>query len=492
MGWFRKLVRYGKRALSRETPFRYNFNQVSRDKWNPYLTPPTAQTRDNYERLVARCRDIADNDSYGAGIVTTFQESVITENGIQVQNISDRPGLSDVVDMAWMEFCKSQQSSLSESMNMIEMQRQCLNAFLSDGEVFIRKHFTASGFKFEMIDPARVPYGLLTRANKGQRYINGMLVQSGTNKVLGYRVNDIGMDTYRLGASINENIGELVAADEIIHVAMNKRIGQFRGVPLLKAVAGRIFKISEYENAVLENATSAAKKYGFFKWSDEAESPPDIDLKFQPSQAESGSFHELPQGLDVETWESQFPTDQLGEFTRAILLATARAIGVSYPTLSGDLQSVNYASIRQAVLSERTVWTTLQSFIFVKIIYPIYKDYFTDLLGRGMLSVRGRTLGLDMLDEVCKVETASVQFAEIDPKNENTVETARIQNLLLAPSEIIRQRGGDPQQIWKQIADDINDMLEAGIPQEFVHDLYLRSPQTVVELLDGGNNATTN
>ena len=63
-----------------------------------------------------------------------------------------------------------------------------------------------------------------------------------------------------------------------------------RGVPLLKSVAGRIYKISQYENAVLENATSSAKKYGFFKWDKDAEAPPDLELSFQPSKEKKRKF----------------------------------------------------------------------------------------------------------------------------------------------------------------------------------------------------------
>ena len=56
--------------------------------------------------------------------------------------------------------------------------------------------------------------------------------------------------------------------------------------------------------------------------------------------------------MNVESWQSQFPDDELGSFIRAILLAVSRAIGVSYPTLSGDIvKHVNYASIRDSVPS---------------------------------------------------------------------------------------------------------------------------------------------
>ena len=71
--------------------------------------------------------------------------------------------------------------------------------------------------------------------------------------------------------------------------------------------------------------------------------------------------------------------------------------------------------------------------MFLELVFPIYKAFFTDLLGRGGLLLRGTPIGLDRLDEVCKVAIASVQYSEVDPKNENAVETSRIQNLLLSP-----------------------------------------------------------
>ena len=65
MGLLKKLFRFGNKA---RRSLNFNFNQVGSD-WNPQLLPPDAQIRDTHERLIARCRNIADDDSYGAGIV---------------------------------------------------------------------------------------------------------------------------------------------------------------------------------------------------------------------------------------------------------------------------------------------------------------------------------------------------------------------------------------------------------------------------------------
>ena len=104
---------------------------------------------------------------------------------------------------------------------------------------------------------------------------------------------------------------------------------------------------------------------------------------------------------------SEFPDGELGDFIRAILLAVSKSIGVSYPTLSGDLSSVNYASIRQAVLAERQAWGNLAMFLFTEMVFPIYEAFFMDLLGRGKLMVGGRTLSLMDMPEVMNIDTAS-------------------------------------------------------------------------------------
>ena len=461
-----------------------NFNQVSEEDWNPLLRPPDSQTRYNSERWVARCRSISEDDSYGFGIVTTFHENVVTSKGIQIQNASDDQEFAQVIDAAWRGYSESKDASLSGKLNLIAMQKQAVTALLSDGELFLRKHFTKDGFQFELIDPVRIPYALLTRARGGTRYRNGILVDDATGKVLAYKVDDVGSDNYRLGATISEGRGHLVPADEMLHVAIKRRIDQSRGTPLLRAVAGRLWKISSYENAVIENAASAAQKWGFFKWDKDSESPPDLKLEFKPSKTKSGSFIELPSGLDVDSYSSQFPDGELGDFIRAILLSVSKSIGVSYPTLSGDLTSVNYASIRQAVLAERQAWGNLAMFLLMELILPIYEAFFMDLLAAGKLMVGRRTLSLMDMPAVMNIETASVMYPEIDPKAEHGVETGRIQNLLLSPSAAIRSRGGDPEMVWKDCAKDIKAMQEAGIPEEYIHNLFLKQTFAIESLAD--------
>ena len=78
--------------------------------------------------------------------------------------------------MAWRGYSESKEASLAGNLNLIEMQKQAVTALLSDGELFIRKHFTKDGFQFELIDPVRIPYALLTRARVGRGIGTGFLL----------------------------------------------------------------------------------------------------------------------------------------------------------------------------------------------------------------------------------------------------------------------------------------------------------------------------
>ena len=478
--WFGKKKSAVRSFLSSFT----NFNSVSPEKWNPRLRPPDIIVQEQHERVVSECRDVLHNDSYGAGIGATFIENVLTSRGISIQNASDDQEFAKAVDAAWRKYSESKDVSMSGTLDLVQMQKQALLSLLSDGEIFVRKHMTPDGFKVSLLDPARIPFTLLTRSKSGRRYRNGILVDDATGRVLGYRVDDQSLESYRLSETSNVTRGELISADEILHIALKKRVDAMRGVPLLQPVAGRIWKISEYESSVLDNAVSSVAKYGFLKWSADAVAAPDLDVNLKPSKDKSGSWFELPPGLDVDSYQSAFPDGELAPFVRAILLAVSRALGVSYPVISGDISAVNYAAIRGSSLAERQVWGNLALFLLDEMLLPIYAAFFMDLLGRGELMVGGRTLTLFDLPEILNVETASVIYPEIDPKAEHSVETGRIQHLLLSPSAAIRSRGQDPDLVWMQVAQDIKDMQEAGIPSEYIHNLFLKQTFAIESLED--------
>ena len=60
------------------------------------------------------------------------------------------------------------------------------------------------------------------------------------------------------------------------------------------------------------------------------------------------------------------------------------------------------------------------------------------------------------------------RWAWIDPRADIDAAIAAKNQMLLSPSQIIREQGRDPSDVWAEIAADIEQMREAGIPDDFI------------------------
>jgi capsid protein len=75
----------------------------------------------------------------------------------------------------------------------------------------------------------------------------------------------------------------------------------------------------------------------------------------QPTQmdAEPLLIQELLPGQEFAEFNPTHPTTAYKDFMKAVLRSIARGLGMAYTTLTGDLEAVNYSSIRAGLLSER-------------------------------------------------------------------------------------------------------------------------------------------
>ena len=88
--------------------------------------------------------------------------------------------------------------------------------------------------------------------------------------------------------------------------------------------------------------------------------------------AEPASFHQLPAGVTFETFNPTFPSNEFESFHKSVLKGIASGLGVSYTSLSNDLEATSYSSIRQGALEERDAYRSMQSFIIEHMVRPIY------------------------------------------------------------------------------------------------------------------------
>jgi len=185
-----------------------------------------------------------------------------------------------------------------------------------------------------------------------------------------------------VNSNFTNNIRIAIPADEIIHIFERERPGQWRGVPMLAAVLLNIYEMDELVDATLQRQKAAqaiswiisntnmanALVTGTVRNSDD---PNDIDSttgkRKKIIQGSAGSVVYLNRGETITTSS----IDDIGA-NLPILLADewskiASALGLAYHQLTGDLDKVNFSSIRAGLNELRVRVEIVQEHLFINL-----------------------------------------------------------------------------------------------------------------------------
>lgn len=448
-------------------------------KWQTYSTPARLFIARNQRKLVARSRDIIMNNDYGRAFLRMVVQNVVGENGIRFQaSARTKDGtldteVNEAVEKAWLDWSTEMYCDLAEEETFVDIQQSLVTSLCTDGEFFTRIHHDESSkykMRLQVLDPQRCS-PVETRKfqnDKKENLCNGILLDRATGKPVAYLFgNEHTNDNYYDDSTHRYN---RIPASEIIHGFLRERVGQKRGLPIIHTALNRTHNLDQYEGAALLSARVGAAKAGFLEWNDEI--PPDVDgLDGMEMSSDPFSFTELAPGLKISTWDPTYPNEQYDTFVRSMLRAISTGMGVSYHDLANDLTDVNYSSIRQGALDVRENWKVMQQWFIRRFCRPTYRIWLPQQLRNGSIKTsKGKTLTLMDLEKCLEVTWTGRRWDWIDPKSEAIANVEQIRHFLVSPSQVIRDLGRDPQEVWRQIAQDIESMKKAGIPEELILD----------------------
>ena len=198
----------------------------------------------------------------------------------------------------------------------------------------------------------------------------------------------------------------------------------------------------------------------------------------------------LPDGAELKDWQPQFPSGDFAVFNKAMLRGIAAGFGVLYNNLANDLEHVNFSSIRQGTLDEREHWKEMQQWLIESLIEPVFGAWLPRALLAGRITVKGRPLKAERLARYAAVSWQPRRWAWIDPRADIEAAVAAKNQMLLSPSQIIREQGRDPSDVWAEIAADIEQMRMAGIPDEFIKAAILDKNLQATVMAEAAKNQT--
>ena len=441
--------------------------------WDSSPTPADTWIKAQLRTLRARSRERVRNDSYAKRFKGMVQTNVVGPNGFALQarsQYNDGRGsdkaANDAIEKAWRKW-GDEHSDVSGRIDWLEQQNLVAGTLVEDGEILIRLVPEGEfGMTLQLLDPELldVLYNVYPLRNDGS-YIRMGIEFNKWGKPLAYYIDDSyrGVDSFY--ASTTNKHYQRIPADQIIHLFLTERVGQSRGVPWMVTPMESMQMLDGYLEAALVNARQGASNAGFFTSEDGEGYTGDKENEdgSLTMEVEPGIMRQLPAGVKFEPYDPTYPESELQHFSQFMLRRIACGLGVSYVGLSGDLRAVNYSSARVGLLDERDVWKALQSWLVRKFHSKVYRRWLISALINEKIKLGSSALSPHQFDKYTEVFWQGRRWAWVDPLKDSKANIANIDKGLMTPSEAIRERGRDPDEVWDEYARDKEKLDSLGL-----------------------------
>lgn len=430
---------------------------------------PDAEIRFALKTLRNRCRDLERNNEYARRYIHLLKTNVVGDRGVTMQvkakntdGSFDRIGNTQI-EREFAAWSRLGNCTVDGKMSFSDAQKFFIQSLCRDGEVLIRKVVYPNkwGFAVEFLEPE------LLDELKNEVLPNGDQIRMGVEidkyyRPIAYHLLTNHPGDYQLYPQTRKTVR--VTADKIIHVFLPERAQQTRGVPIMSTAIMSLKMLHGYREAELVAARTAAAKMGFFVSASGNDFPADDKEDFTPiMNAEPGTFHQLPEGMDFKQFDPTHPTTAFGDFEKAILRGIASGLGVSYTSLANDLEGVSYSSIRQGELENRDFYKTLQAFMIEHFVDPIYREWLSMAMTKQVVS-----LPITKFDKFAdSTQFRARGFAWVDPQKEINAAVTAMNNGIMSMQDVANQYGRDVEETFEQVAMEAELAKEYGINLSF-------------------------
>ena len=420
------------------------------------------------KRIRARSRDLARNNEYAKRYLNLLKNNVVgpTGFGLQVKALSpsgqlDQPG-NQAVESAFRQWCKVGNCTVNGSQSWIEAQKMAIEALARDGEVFVILHRGNSfhdTFAIEFVEGDQCDETLSQRLPNGNEIRMGVEIDK-YRKPVAYHFLTYHPGDFDFTSRIASPKHVRVDADKVLHIYQRLRAGQTRGEPWLAPTLASMKQLDGWREASIVAARMGASKMGFFTSpTGDGFVADDMDGNVPYMEASPGTFHQLPSGVELQSFDMQYPTSEFDSFHKAVLKGIASGLGVSYTALANDLEATSYSSIRQGALDERDTYKNLQKFFADHFVRPIFDAW----LGAAM-EAQSFGIGVNKFDKFSDAaEFRGRAWGWVDPQKEMSAAINGLRAGILSLQDVASQYGKDSEELLSQIQRDKALMEQFGV-----------------------------
>jgi len=419
----------------------------------------------NLDALRSRSRNARKNDPYATKYAINSGINIIGPNGIRLQSqVVEFDAVANkyvpdtvarkAIEAAWANWCS--QCDVTGRQDLRAMLTSTCESMTTDGEYLVRivrgrgyggQHRIA----LQRIDVDRLD----TRHN--------VALDNGNRVVMGVELDAFGVPVaYHLFTSHPADYGAprvrtRVPANEIIHGFLVWEADQVRGIPWLHSALIGLYHLNEYAISALLNARHGADHYGFFTTKD-GQNPLSAELGDDGEPLvinQPGTYDALPHGTEFVQNNSRYPEVAFGAFVKTTLQRIATGLGTQYHSISGDLEGVNFSSIRAGLIEERDMWDTRRAWLCSSLLERVFSDWLESSLLSGAITLpNGNALPPYKLDRFTAHSWSGRGWAWVNPLQDVQANIEAVRAGFTSPQTIAAQNGGD-------YADNIADIADA-------------------------------
>lgn len=402
-----------------------------------------------------RCRDLARNNDYAKKYISLMKTNVVGEFGIQMQSRArnddktlDRLA-NTTLEAEWKKWGKKGNCTVDGKLSFIDCQNLVLDQLATEGEALIQVIRNANnewGFALKFLDNDMLDEQFNEKLSNGNEVRMG-IEENREGKALAYWLWQENPHENIVSQARNSKRIR-VPADQILHIFRMARPGQSRGIPPMVTAILDLKQLDGYIEAELVAARAAAAKMGFFtSATGEEYQGEDTEDEYNPvMSAEAGTFEQLPEGMNFTPFDPQHPTSQFPAFLKQIIRSVASGLNVSYASLSNDLESVNYSSIRQGALEERHYFRSEQRFLVEHFLQPVFEMWLLMSITKGVIP-----LPVSKFDKFATPHWQPRGFGNIDPLKETQSQVLGLNNGLMSLQDIASIHGRDVESLFEQL-----------------------------------------
>ena len=440
--------------------------------------------------LRARARALAQNNEHGKRFLSLVASNVVGRNNPALQvrayfqaGPRQEPTLdkaaNDAIESHWAKWGETADIS-GHHKSLSSFWRMVAKGVARDGEALVRlvrDRDLPYGFALQALDIDRLDENINNRLSNGNTVRQGVEID-GTGRAIAYHVR-----TAHPGENyISGTPGvERIPATDVIHLFLQERAEQVRGVTFFHAVIIRGSVIHRFEDAAVTAAEIGASKIATLEASVESLTGGEVAAGLGDTTS-TGMAGGIPQistepgelidltnypGVTMNSWNPEYPHANFDSFLKACLRGLASGLDVAAHNLTGDMTDVNYSSARIAELAERETWMCLQDWFIGGLVMPVYREWLGIALLRGDIRFEssGKALPAERFDKFAGASKfMGRRWSWVDPAKEMESNQAGVQLGVTSRTRIAAEQGIDIEDVIDELKAERDLMAAAGLP----------------------------